>query len=142
MKQVMLFRYNSCDQGVKGYWYTPGFEARILELPWRGNKPNRSCIPPGEYHVTLRHSKRFGWCYHLQDVYGRTWILVHSGNFAGDVTKGYKTHSFGCLLMGKYFGTLTRQRAVLLSRATLRKFVNFMKGEPFMLKITDVFRRN
>ena len=142
MKQVILLRYDSCDQGIKGYLYTQGFIAKILELPWRENKPNKSCIPSGDYQVTLRYSKKFRWCYHLQDVYGRTWILVHSGNLAGDTTKGYKTHSFGCLLMGKYFGTLTGQRAVLLSRATLRRFVAFMRGKSFMLKIIDVYRGN
>lgn len=141
MKQVILLRYNSSDQGIKGYWYTQGFEARVLELPWRNNKPNMSCIPSGEYEVKIRHSKKFGVCYYIQDVQGRTWILVHSGNIAGDITKGYRTHSSGCLLMGKYFGTLTGQRAVLLSRATLRKFIGFMNKEPFTLKISDVYRK-
>ena len=72
-------------------------------------------------------------------VNGRTWILTHSGNLAGDRKKGYRTHSYGCILLGKYFGSLDNQTAVLVSRTTLNRFIRFMGGTSFKLKIQEVY---
>jgi len=89
------------------------------------------------YLVRMRHSRRFGWCYWVTDVEGRTWILTHSGNLAGMVDKGYLTHTHGCILLGRKFGWLRGQRAVLISRPTVKAFQNYMKEEPFYLRIID-----
>jgi hypothetical protein len=76
--------------------------------------------------------------YHVKDVPDRTYILKHPGNFAGDVAKGYKTNSNGCLLLGAKVGYINGQRAVLSSRPTLRKFMEAMNSEPYELKIMEV----
>ena len=141
MINVYLYRIGTSDQGTKGIWLAPNFYARILELPWRDNKPNVSCIPEGSYLCKIRRSRKFGVCYHLTDVKKRTWILTHSGNLAGDLSKGFKTHTFGCLLMGKYFGTIANQPAVLLSRVTLKRFLKLMNGEAFTLHVKELYRR-
>lgn len=63
-----------------------------LELPDLGNQQNISCIPEGEYEVHRIYSPRFGKCFHIQDVPGRSEILIHKGNYNKD------TH--GCILVG------------------------------------------
>lgn len=140
MKEVFLFRYLTSDQGTEGVLTTEGFFCKTLELPWRNNKRNVSCIPDGEYKVAIRQSPRFGTVYHVKEVTGRTYILIHSGNFAGDKSKGYKTHVNGCILLGKKHGFLGEQRAVLNSRITIRKFMNFMQYEPFTLHVVGGMR--
>ena len=51
------------------------------------------CIPAGTYRVLLQYSPHFGRPMpHLQDVPGRTDILIHWGNFVMD--------SKGCILVG------------------------------------------
>jgi hypothetical protein len=122
-------------------WITPGFEARTMELPWRGNRQNLSCIPDGDYICRVYHSRRFGTVYHITDVAGRTWILTHVGNWAGDKEKGLRSNSYGCVLMGKYHATIYGQQAVALSRATLRRWMNFMGGESFRLHVRSTHRR-
>ena len=52
-----------------------------LELPWEDNENNISCIPEGEYEVVTRYSQKYGKHYHVTDVEGRSWILIHAGNF-------------------------------------------------------------
>lgn len=146
MRAVSLYRYASSNQGTKGLAITgiEGFDYFcMLELPWRNNEPNYSCIPDGEYLCNFRVSKRFGKHYILQDVNGRTWILTHSGNLAGDTLKEWLTHSHGCLLPGSRFGKLPigndkYQDAVLSSRPTLRKLITAMNKEDFILGIVSI----
>jgi hypothetical protein len=115
------------------------FNCHTLELPWRDNQRSISCIPPGEYLAKTRQSPRFGLTYHVKEVPGRSYILIHSGNWAGDVNKGFKSHVNGCLLLGKKSGWLAGQRAVLSSRITIRRFMEFMEYEPFTLKVLEAF---
>ena len=63
-----------------------------LELPDLGNQQNISCIPEGEYEVHRIYSPKFGKCFHIQDVPGRSEMLIHKGNYNKD------TH--GCILVG------------------------------------------
>ncbi|SFU77068.1 hypothetical protein SAMN05216480_12312 [Pustulibacterium marinum] len=63
-----------------------------LELPWLQNQPEVSCIPAKTYKVKRRWSKTFGDHFHITDVEGRTWILIHIGN--------YHTEIKGCVLVG------------------------------------------
>ncbi len=139
MNFVNLYRLKTSDQGTLGLWQTEGFHCRSIELPWRNNEQNYSCIPEGIYFCYLRRSKKFGICYHIIGIDNRTWILTHSGNLAGDRKKGYRSHSYGCILLGKYFGILGKQTAVLVSKTTLNKFIRFMGGKNFRLKISEVF---
>lgn len=61
-----------------------------LELPWRENKKQRSCIPVGTYDCTIIPERRR---IALHDVPGRDGIQIHIGNFPQDST--------GCILVGK-----------------------------------------
>ena len=138
-KVVYLVRYQSDDQGTMGKLLTPsGYQAAVIELPDRDNRSNISRIPAGEYRATWHHSPRFGGCYWVRDVQGRSAILTHAGNWAGDTEKGFKTHSYGCILVGSYVGKLAGQKAVLASRPALRRFFEAMNREDFMLRIMEV----
>ena len=53
-----------------------------IELPWRNNCVNISCIPPGTYPVKERYSPKFKWHLHVQQVPGRSLILFHPANNA------------------------------------------------------------
>lgn len=99
-----------------------------LENLWLDNKPNISCIPNGEYKVKLQDSPKYGpnmWT--LQHVIGRSHILIHWGNTAEDTR--------GCILVGRTFGTLDEEPAILASRnayAALRGRIGLL---PFDLRI-------
>lgn len=139
MKTVYLLRTQTSDQGTKGVLITDGFMCKTLELPWRDNQRSISCIPEGEYNVVIRQSPRYGSVYWITEVPNRSWILIHAGNWAGDVEKGFKTHVNGCVLLGKNHGFLAEQLAVLSSRVTVRKFRNTMVDKPFKLNVLGGF---
>jgi len=137
---VHIFRMKRSDQGTMGVLITAGFQCYTLELPWRNNQRNISCIPPGEYHVRKKVSPKYGKVYHVQDVPNRSCILIHSGNWAGDVNKGYRTHVNGCILLGLHQGTMDGQIAVLNSRITVNRFVRHMENHDFILNICEQFK--
>jgi len=83
------------------------------------------------YDVQLRISPKYGPVFHVIDVEGRSWILTHSGNWAGDVDKGYHSHSEGCLLFGVSRGTMQGQLAVFNSRSTKDAFEKHMDISSF-----------
>lgn len=135
---VNLIRIKRNNQGTIGILSTPfGFQCHTLELPWRDNQKNISCIPPGEYQTKIRISPKYGKVYHVQDVPNRTFILIHSGNWAGDVNKGYRTHVNGCIILGAKRGLLDGQIAVLNSRLAVRRFMENMMYDDFKLKIIE-----
>lgn len=140
MQNVYLFRIRRSDQGTEGIIFTNGFNAKTLELPWRQNIKQKSCIPVGSYETIIRISPKFGVVFWILKVEGRTYILIHSGNWAGDVDLGFKSHTFGCLLLGKKFGYLMGQRAVLNSRITVRQFMDHMNNKSFTLNIMEAFQ--
>lgn len=65
-----------------------------LELPWRNNQHDISCIPAGQYQVKLlfspSHNKKLWW---ITGVPGRSDVEIHVGNTVAD------TH--GCVLIGE-----------------------------------------
>src|SRR3990167_3173439 len=97
---VTLQRWPHSAQGTPGRLVLDGAPiAYSMELPDRANRPNVSRIPSGMYRCTWHRSPRFGWVYLVRDVPGRSLILIHPGNFAGDVRQGFITHSHGCILL-------------------------------------------
>ena len=64
----------------------------VLELPWRKNETDVSCIPTGTYGIKPFNSSIHKECYKLLNVPERTDVLIHIGNYLKD-TKG-------CILPG------------------------------------------
>jgi len=138
-RNVTLARLARSDQGTEGILLAGEFNCKTLELPWRENTRQISCIPPGEYEVEVRLSNKYGRIYWVRKVPDRTYILIHSGNYAGDKSKNFKTHVMGCILLGKHHGYLAGQRAVLNSRLTVRSFMREMDYQKFQLNVLESF---
>lgn len=69
------------------------YEAAALELPYKANQRNISCIPAGTYKVVKGKSPKYGLgTFQIKDVPNRSFILIHAGNYNQD-TKG-------CILLG------------------------------------------
>lgn len=139
--ETYLLRYNKSDQGSLGMFFIPDsdFDCYMLELPWRNNMPNFSCIPVGRYLCKPYRSPRFGMVYMVTGVEGRSYILFHAGNWAGDSKKGYHTNSHGCILPGsKPFYSVPKtkkQIGVASSRNTLGKIKNIIGQQEFYLTV-------
>ncbi len=138
-RYVNLCRLRRGDQGNEGMLFFEDFNCRTLELPWRENQKNISCIPPGEYECKIRISPKYGSIFWVTKVKGRTYILIHAGNWAGDKSKGYRSNVNGCILLGAKKGLLLGQWAVLNSRITIRRFMDRIGQEPFTLRILESF---
>lgn len=102
-----LFLYRAyTDRGVFGRLETPRRSYHSLELPWLGNRTSVSCIPEGVYTLGLRRSGvverttggqyLHGW--EVQDVPGRTYIMIHPANTIDDLE--------GCIAPGLSTGVL------------------------------------
>lgn len=142
MKVAVLTREPSTDQGTLGTFTIEGVAFHSLELPWRGNRRQRSCIPAGEYVCRIVRSPRFGRVFNVTNVSGRSAILIHSGNFGGDIEKGWQSHIEGCILLGLRRGKLQNlngspQSAVLLSKPAIRQFMELAGPDPFLLRIEE-----
>lgn len=59
-----------------------------IELPWRYNRRNVSCIPEGNYALAIRLTPDRGMHLHLLHVKDRSLILFHAGNDAAKDLKG------------------------------------------------------
>lgn len=115
---------------------TGNFTCVTGELPWRDNTPNKSCIPAGEYECHPWSSAKYPKAYEVRGVPNRSAILIHQGNFCGDVDKGLPSNVEGCILVGESVGTLNGHKAVMNSKETLDKLVDVIGTEPFTLTIS------
>lgn len=93
-----LKRIKSLSDRTYGVLFTNCYEIwATLELPWKDNQHDISCIPPGTYKIDLETHAKFGKCYRLAGVPDRAGILIHVGNYPSD-TKG-------CIILGETFIT-------------------------------------
>lgn len=113
-----------------------------MELPDKGNRTGVSSIPAGRYTCVWDQSPSKGWCYHLQDVPGRSYILIHPGNWAGDLHKGFYSDLRGCIAVGMGLGWGTPpnashgpQRMIVKSRIACEALRKFFDSQTFELEI-------
>lgn len=97
MKNIIITRFYHNDKKTLGdlFLYEENrilLMLKTLELPWRENKSRISCIPDGFYQLKVHSSPKFGWCLWVQDVPGRSEILIHNGNYTRQI--------LGCILPG------------------------------------------
>lgn len=130
--ELQLFR-NQFEGGTNGALFYQGkFICFMIELPWKENARNVSCIPDGRYELALWYTDRFKHHLVVKNVPGRTGILVHPAN---DALKELR----GCLAPVSH---LTGIGTGVLSRKALDKLLLFiercrMKKEPLFLNITS-----
>jgi len=106
------------------------YEFRTLELPWKNNKSNISCIPKGSYKVVKRHSEKFKNHFHILDVENRDFILIHNANFYTELR--------GCIAIGsdlQYLNT-DNEIDVVNSINTLKELYNRLP-DSFYLEIVE-----
>ncbi|QGY39656.1 hypothetical protein GM415_05835 [Pseudodesulfovibrio cashew] len=134
MKSLDLLRIEQGEDGTFGVLRLDGKAWCVtLEPQDLGNAENVSCIPAGRYVCRRVHSPHFGETFQIADVPGRSHILLHAGNVAGDTR--------GCVLLGRRFGSLEGCRAVLDSGRTVAEFMAELAGEDeFSLVVRDVSR--
>jgi hypothetical protein len=148
---AVLKREASDDQGTLGTFVIArddngaALALHSIELKWNDNLPNVSCIPEGAYPCTYTttgkdiHGQKL-W-YLLSDTTPRQGILIHVGNYAGDVAAGLRSDTEGCILLGMSRGQLTPpgssipQKAVLQSTNACKELMRFTGKAPFTLRI-------
>ncbi len=118
METATLIRDISNDAVTFGKLSLPwcDVECRTLELPWRDNANNVSCIPEGVYGLEPVYSRTFGHILAVLGVPDRSLVRVHAGNHTG--------HTHGCILTGKRIGTFQGRPFIFNSRDALRVIVS------------------
>ncbi len=134
--EVIRFSQNSKQTlsrfAVFDNWNCKTLEGYILELPDKQNKVRVSRINPGTYKCVKRNSPKYKDHFHVLGVEGRSYILIHHGNYNKD-TKG-------CLLVGEYLSDINNDgfKDVCLSKKTMKKLNDILPKE-FVLTITEDF---
>ncbi len=59
-----------------------------IELPWKNNQHEISCIPEGRYELNRRYTQKFGHHLILLNVPDRSMICIHAANNALKEIKG------------------------------------------------------
>lgn len=157
MQTATLHRLAESDEGTLGILTSTvrdpatGEERTLglctLEPPWRDNRVGMSCIPEGTYRCAKWKSPTFGGVYLLRSVPGRSYILIHWGNWAGDEEKGLYANTDGCILVGLRFTRMVPtkkgkpipgygpQDAVASSNTALDRLHRHFGDEPFDLSV-------
>lgn len=131
MEQITLRRVAFSDHCVQGVLvYQNRALLLTLEDAWRDNLPEVSCIPPGRYRCARHSSIKFPNTWRLEDVPGRSAILLHAGNTDEDTR--------GCILVGRRFGDMSGIPAVLESQAAMDQLRYVTRGwKEFELTIEE-----
>lgn len=90
-----------------------------LELPYRDNKRNISCIPEGEYVCKKVCSPHFGNTFEVCGVPGRSEILFHQGN--------YTSSTRGCVLIGERWAPSSEM--LMDTKLAMTKFMSLLGNE-------------
>lgn len=131
MLRLQRVRYG--PRATEGVLALPGEERllRTLELPWKGNRQQVSCIPEGTYPLQAHVFDGRYETARVEGVTGRAGIVFHIGNTPD--------HTDGCILVGLRSGTLGGAPAVLASTAAFREIFWPAVGPslPLAVKITS-----
>lgn len=136
MKLLIERIEDTCTQTIGRMFVQDGkdcvkYSCHTLELPWKDNQQNISCIPEGEYKVEKRFSKKFKSHFHITNVEGRSYILIHPGNYYTDIR--------GCVLVGSGLTDINNDghKDVINSGDTLADLLGLMPNK-FNLKVTSI----
>lgn len=132
-----LIRYKQTGRYTRGVLLCGDVMLYTLELPWRDNKQNVSCIPAAEYNVNYLKrsgSGKFRQVYHVTGVPDRSGILFHQGNVTSQIQ--------GCILVGVKPGELSGNPAVLSSAVGMEKMRQAIGRNSFTLKVIEYGRNS
>jgi hypothetical protein len=132
MDRVKIVRTDTnADSGTFGILSVNGVPlCNTLELFWRNNMRNVSCIPADVYHCTKHESRPHDW--RVLDVPNRSGVLFHAGNTIEDIE--------GCILFGEQIARVNGTLGVKGSRNARAKFNLLMDGKKeFTLEIINCF---
>lgn len=129
MLKAKIVRYNQNAKQIQGEFIFGKYKCDTLELSWKNNQREISCIPQGKYIVKRRYSPKYKDHFEVTNVKNRTAILIHAGN--------YYIHTNGCILVGKGFKDLNKDGYldILQSTNTLNELLKVLPKEPFELEI-------
>lgn len=96
------------------------------------NVQSISSIPAQQYLCKRIISPKYSECFEIQNVPGRTHILIHAGNVV--------EHTEGCVIVAEHYGKLQENRAVLNSGNTYKKFMALLEGhDELHLTLKEVY---
>ena len=126
---LLLERFAYSPDGTFGKLYVGDDAFWTVELPWEGNAKGRSCIPEGNYTLSLRQSQVVtdstdgefieGW--EVTNVRGRTYVMIHPANWPSELK--------GCIAPGDSYTIINNANAVTNSRDSFRKLMALLDGE-------------
>lgn len=129
--RTVLQRLTQSDNGTFGVWINddrPLFAT--LELPWKDNQKDISCVPAGTYHVAITFSNHFQKdVFLLSGVPNRDNVEIHVGNTVKDI--------LGCIIVGMEYSM--SDYAIVNSKIAFTNLMNIMPSE-FDLTIVDIAR--
>ena len=136
MRTVTICRQPSTEWGTFGHLSTGIYDCRTLERPGAGDHP---CIPCGTYEVkwTIGVHPKHPEVYEVQNVPGRTAILIHAANVCEQLQ--------GCIAPGdevevldiEYEGQRINHLGITSSRATLEALIADLGKQDFQLIIKE-----
>ena len=134
MKKVVLYRNNYLGPEILGHLMVFEdnsfggskmiFECKTLELEWKNNNRNISCVSTGFYNLEFERSFKFNRdLWELKGVPGRSEAKIHVANFYTEIQ--------GCIALGDMHTHLNDDQNpdVRNSRNTLNRFHDVMKPE-------------
>jgi hypothetical protein len=125
MKQIKLLRVShSLKLGTYGVMLKEDEEpiCNSLELPWRNNLNDISCIPAGDYRVIWEAANRA----RVLEVPKRVGVLIHSGNWITEI--------LGCILPAMRFSYADEHSGVHESMTAMKQ-LRAATDEEFLLRI-------
>jgi hypothetical protein len=135
MKTLTITRTDENDKNTLGFLTLKDSRNKIiyncvtLELPYKDNKKQISCIPKGTYRSSVGVSNTKGQVVYVKGVTNRTGILIHIGNYSKD--------TLGCILVGKkitYSETL-KEHYIEMSGITISELINVINKEELFVVI-------
>lgn len=100
------------------------FTCKTMELPWKDNKPQISCIPTGTYPIrVLENSPAFKYKHlSIDNVPNRSGVKIHVANYVRQLR--------GCIAVGKSHADIDSDGVidVTSSVTTLKELLQHVEG--------------
>lgn len=123
MKSFVLYRYDYGIDNTLGLFFAENeYLCDTLELPWKDNQKNISCIPEGYYLINAVSTPHFDEAILINNVFNREGILIHAANEVKELQ--------GCIAVG-----IKSVEILLQSRSNLSKILDILGTETGTLNI-------